>query len=149
MSNSKLLVTEHCKIAYSAINLLANMDLPNNPSIIFDIDNTLIDDYQVPIKPIIQIYNYCKSIFIQPIIITNRMGTHENVIYTKKQLTECGITGYNLIYFRHPNENNMWNPKIQSRKDVLLKGYNTIMSIGDKPWDIGIYGGIGVLLPTN
>ena len=38
------------------------------------------------------------------------------------------------------------NIRSKQGKDIMNKGYNIEMSLGDKPWDIGEYGGIGVIV---
>jgi len=40
--------------------------------------------------------------------------------------------------------------KKQARKQIIDYGYTPLMSIGDMYWDIGEYGGIGIIvLPEN
>ena len=70
------------------------------------------------------------------------------VLNTQNQLGSIGIVGYKSMYFRSPaKENNPWKYKEIARKSVLDRGFNIIMSVGDQPWDIGNYGGIGVKVP--
>lgn len=131
----------------NAISKLKNMDLPPNPAIIFDIDDTLINTDESCKTQIIILYNYALHMKITPIIITSRVGYDVNIEFTNKQLFDCRIFGYKYIYFR-PNEwSDSWKYKEQSRKNVIERGYNIVMSVGDMPWDIGRYGGVGVIVP--
>lgn len=116
--------------------------------VIFDIDNTLIDEYGNCITPILDVYNYVKYLNITPIIITNRVGSGSIINFTKIQLENNGIYDYKYIYFRDKNEKNPYIYKKLARKDIYDNGMDIIMCIGDMPWDIGEYGGLGIIVPT-
>jgi predicted secreted acid phosphatase len=124
-------------------------NINNKLSVIFDIDDTLIDVKGNCIGEIVYIYNYVKKLGIDPIIITNRAGTKDIMDYTMKQLSNCNITEYRYLYFRDPTKtNDPYKYKEDARKDVFNKGYFTVISIGDQMWDIGNYGGLGFIVPT-
>ena len=36
--------------------------------------------------------------------------------------------------------------KLTARKNLHEMGYTVVMSVGDMPWDIGAYGGVGIKL---
>jgi predicted secreted acid phosphatase len=149
MSDSSLLVNEHLQLASEIINTLTSIKFPDNPAVIFDIDNTLIDDFMKTIEPIVMVYNYLKMIGMRLIIVTNRQGSINNMYSTEAQLLLSGITGYELLYFRSPYINDLWAPKKEARYDIFKKGYNVIASIGDKPWDFGHLGGVSFLVHTT
>ena len=139
----------------SAMMYLQSLNVPKNGSIIFDIDDTLIRSYRKRspgdnglIQPVKDLYDYARYIGLQPFIVTNRDGTVENTAYTHKELERHGIVGYDTVYFRDPMCTDMWVPKLNARKHIYDRGYVTVMSVGDMPWDIGQYGGYGVLLPS-
>jgi len=135
-------------IVANAMNKLSSMDMPPNPSIIFDIDSTLINSISGQSKtPVITLYNYALVRGISPIIITARPGYEYNIEWTKEQLFNCEIVGYKIMYFRPEGSNDIWKYKEEARKNVAERGYNTVMSVGDQMWDIGKYGGVGVLVP--
>lgn len=115
----------------------------NNSVIVYDIDDTLIANNGEPIIPIINTYNYAKSIGLIPVIITARPGSTENIQKTKEQLHSFGITDYKYMYFRPHDKQDLSTFKMLSRKNLHDRGYQVIVSIGDMPWDIGQYGGIG------
>ena len=129
-----------------AMDYLNRITLPPNPAIVFDIDDTLIDSKGNSIHSIIALYNFSKQLGITPIIITNRSGHYQNIEYTKEQLKQHNIVGFKLLYFRPPHKWNPWRYKLKARENVKDKGYNVVMSIGDMEWDIGKYGGVGILL---
>lgn len=116
----------------------------NNLAIVFDIDGTLLND-ETPIKPVVDLYNIGKSMGFHNFIITAR-DSH-GVSETIDQLNKIGIYDYDSMYFRLPIYWNMDQYKESCRKSITDKGYNVVLSIGDTPWDIGRYGGYGVLLP--
>ena len=125
------------------IKLIDQTPFNEKNAIIYDIDDTLIDIEGVPIIPIINSYKYAIKKGIKPIIITARVGTKENIENTLKELKEYGIDKYILIYFLQVNKFDNWKYKFLARKNVFEKGYNIVGSVGDMPWDIGHYGGIG------
>lgn len=135
-------------ISYSAVDTLSRMVIPKNAVIVFDIDDTLIHSSGTPITPIVNLFNHAKDLGIFPVIITNRSGDTSTIEYTRKQLTECGIYGYRSLYFRPPDREDMpYRYKEKARQNIHKRGMVVMMSIGDKPWDIGNYGGVGFILP--
>jgi len=106
--------------------------------VIFDIDDTLIrssDDK--PIPSVILLYNYAKFLDYRLVIITNRIGDEQVMIDTETQLRNAGITGYERVYFRSPNNsNNPWKFKNRARMKERERGYTIAMSVGDQDWDI-------------
>lgn len=125
--------------------ILKNFKGNKKNAIIFDIDETLISLKGEKILWTIDFFNYIKNNGITPMLITARPSIKSSIKYTKQQLKKLGISGYKYIYFMEQGTN-VWKYKKESRKNIEDKGYNIIMSIGDKPWDIGKYGGIGVLI---
>ena len=119
----------------------------NNSIAIYDIDETLINTDNSPIQPIINTFNHAKALGIQPVLITARVGTDLNVHKTQLQLSHHNITGYHSLYFRPSIHSDPYQYKLDARKDLYDKGYTAILSVGDAPWDIGEYGGIGFRLP--
>jgi hypothetical protein len=136
----------------NTIEYLKNIrDLPKNACIVFDIDDTLIDSRTgLLIESVFEIYQYALSNMITPIIITLRSGHQSNMEKTKKQLYHIGIRNYHSLYF-NPIKNTAtpFQYKTICRKDVYNDGFNTIISIGDQQWDIGDFGGVGVIVPSQ
>ena len=126
-------------------NIFESLDIKPNSTIVFDIDDTLIANNNKPISDTIDFYNFLLNKNIKPVIVTARVNTPRNMEMTKRQLKSHGITKYKYLYLR-PSKYNVWEYKTNARKDITNRGYNIEMSIGDKPWDIGQYGGIGVLI---
>jgi predicted secreted acid phosphatase len=116
----------------------------DNLAVVFDIDGTLLNDMRT-IEPVVEFYNICKRLGYHVFIITAR-DSH-GVSETINQLKTLGITGYESIYFRLPTYWDMAAYKESSRKSIRDKGYDTVLSIGDNQWDVGKYGGYGILLP--
>lgn len=122
--------------------------MPENPAVIFDIDNTLIDYKGECIQPIVNLYNYVKTKGITPLIITSRAYFIPNLFWTMKQLKDCNISGYNALTLRPESELDQYKYKRNARKKFVEEGYNIIMSVGDNFWDVGEFGGISILLPS-
>lgn len=146
--NTRVLDNKHFFLCKNLRDILNTITLPDNPTVVFDIDDTLININGECIDQIINFYNYVKSLGIIVIIITNRSGDTQTINFTIKQLNQSGITGHKSIYFRSINSINPYKYKKLARKNILDRGMNIIMSIGDMPWDIGEYGGIGIIVPT-
>lgn len=119
-----------------------------NDVIVFDIDGTLIDENGKAIDEIITAYFYVKNFGYQTAIITARPDITENIIYTLEQLRSHGITGYKFAYFLPLHKTDQATYKLLARKNITDKGYNIVASVGDMPWDIGEYGGVGFIV-TN
>jgi predicted secreted acid phosphatase len=115
-----------------------------NLGIVFDIDGTLLNE-DTPIKPVVDFYNICKSLGYHLFIITAR-DSH-GVAETIEQLEKLGIIDYVSIYFRLPVYWDMNHYKETCRESITNKGYKIVLSIGDTQWDVGKYGGYGILLP--
>jgi hypothetical protein len=144
------------KISYDSKQILHNLQLPNNPGIVFDIDDTLICAnsggsglfFGDCIDPIIDLYNTAKGLGIKPIIITARSADNAVVLYTLDMLKNCKINGFYSLYFRPIYMNNIIDYKTNARRHAVDSGINIVMSVGDQYWDMGSYGGIPVKLPS-
>ena len=127
--------------------IVASIPFDSKQAIVFDIDDTLLNvDTLTLIPNIYSFYQYCLKKGYTIFIITARAGTEQNIAATAQQLTNLGIGGYNSIYFRKEHDMNMHSFKENSRRNVYNEGYKVIMSLGDNIWDIGKYGGVGVLV---
>ena len=143
----KQLDKEQRKISKQIINILSRISIPSNAAIVFDIDNTLIDRLGNPICPILMLFNHVKSLGIKIVLITARSGDQQVINFTMNQLKTLGIMGQILTYFIEPGKTDPWKYKYLARMNVHERGYQVIMSIGDEPWDIGDFGGIGFQVP--
>lgn len=129
----------------------------NNIVVFFDIDDTLLNTQKemTPIPPIVDLHHACESMGLKIVIITARPYTEENRIHTENQLLRYGIT-YELLYmspylsYNGMPQSTIYDYKRQSRKDALerLDGI-PLFSVGDKEWDTGQYGGIGLVITID
>jgi len=126
------------------VNMLHNIPYNSNQAVVFDIDDTLISSktHQLIID-IFNFYQYCIDYGYNVYIITARAGTIKNMNATIQQLQDLGINNYKRLYFRKPQDMRIAHSKKMARKHIP---HNIILSIGDQPYDIGEYGGIGILL---
>lgn len=136
------------KIIKDAIIDLQAIQKSDKSSIVFDIDDTLIDNDGKLISPVYDLFVYAKYIGLNIFIITNRLGSVDVIKYTNTQLDNYGIN-CNTKFFRSPyGDENPWKYKYLARKTISDRNYDIIMSVGDMPWDIGDYGGVGIIIPT-
>jgi hypothetical protein len=119
--------------------------------VIFDIDDTLFDPYSDrEITPVINFYRYLVENNYNVAIITARENTPLNVKYTIDDLERHNIRGYKFLVLRNPSYNDLFLYKKDVRKQIAEFGFTPLISIGDKRWDMGEYGGIGILvMPYN
>lgn len=140
----------HAELNELSANIIRTIDtmfLPHNATIIYDIDDTLINTRGYLLQPIVDTYHYAKSKGIQTVIVTNRPGSQEGITYTQEQLKYHGLHNNSALYMRPPTKNDPWKFKYAARKNVHERGMTVIMSVGDQPWDIGEYGGVGITVP--
>jgi predicted secreted acid phosphatase len=120
-------------------------------AVIFDIDGTLVHEHtwSNPIWSVINFCNYCKEIGIATIIVTARPAWDKNIELTKNALKKLGLN-CDLFFFRKPDYENLNDFKLSTRAYIsTYENYNVLMSIGDNVWDIGEYGGTGILMKTT
>jgi predicted secreted acid phosphatase len=137
-------------LSYVASDIIYTIDSttwPCNSVIVYDIDNTLIDEDDQPINPIIHTYHYAKKKGLQTVLITARPATASTITKTKQQLQSHGLDSNLGIYFLPTGTTDLVRYKLCSRKSVHNHGYVVVISVGDMPWDIGQYGGIGFQVP--
>lgn len=132
-----------CENAKKIIN---ERNRENMDTVIFDIDGTLIENEEICIISVINLYNYIKQKGYILYIITARLFSPENVVYTKKLLDECGIYDYYGLFMRPGNDLDLYGYKESRRKYLHDIGLNIIMSVGDMPFDFGKYGGTPIVV---
>ena len=122
--------------------------------VFFDIDDTLLRPFvsvPTPVQPVLDFYKYLTSHGYNVAIITARPNYEENVTYTLLDLKNIGIENdYKFIILRPEYMRDIKEFKKLARKEIIDKGYTPLMSIGDMYWDVGEYGGIGIIvMPDN
>ena len=136
------------------INFFEKIPKKNTDIVFFDIDDTLLRPYAnipTPIKPVLDFYKYLTSHGYNIAIITARPYFEENLKCTINDLRNIGIENdYKYLILRPEYMEDIKEFKKLARKEILNKGYTPLMSIGDMYWDVGEYGGIGIIvLPDN
>jgi 5'-nucleotidase (lipoprotein e(P4) family) len=127
-----------------------------NPSIVFDLDETLLSNFNTIrkmkfaidwnkisydscelIKPTYDLYNYALKNDIKIIFITARNEVNRKS--TVNNLKNLGINKWDTLFFMPQNsvwsDENALNYKINSRKAMTELGYSIMISIGDKATD--------------
>lgn len=153
----QILRTFHVNSSYSKENRYDSDECikrDENIIVFFDIDDTLLNTKKsmTPIQPIVDLHHACKSLGLKIVIITARPSTSENRKYTENQLFYYGID-YDLLYmspylsYANVPESAIYEYKRNCREDALqrLNGI-PLFSVGDKEWDVGQYGGIGLII---
>ena len=129
------------------LKLIETLQPKQNDIVVFDIDDTMFDPTTgIENQVVIQFYKYLIDNHINAAIITAREDTVINRQLTEEELHFHGITNWNCLLMRHPEEFDLYTYKRDMRKWIHDNGYNVIISIGDKSWDVGEYGGIGIIV---
>ncbi|MBS0627381.1 MAG: HAD hydrolase family protein [Verrucomicrobia bacterium] len=125
------------------IQAINSVTIDSKSVIVYDIDGTLIENDQ-PIHYVVESYHYAVKKGLKPVIITARKSYPENISYTINQLKQYNIVSP-LIFFLPVHLNDQAMFKLNARKSLHHdRGYEVKISVGDMPWDIGQYGGIGI-----
>ena len=126
------------------MNILEQIPFHPHQAVVFDIDDTLVDADTGRIMPkTFSLYQYCLARGYHVYIITARARTYDAVLYTVNQLKSLGINGYKLIAFRQPDDWDIPTYKLNARRAIPQQ---VVMSVGDQDWDVGRYGGVGVIV---
>jgi len=155
LSTQKRTVTEgkflqDLKILLRKCQLISNV-AGKQPAIVFDIDGTLVHDktWDTPIWSVINFCNHCKDIGIATMIVTARGGWESNINNTKSSLQALGIQ-CDALFFRNPADHDLTEFKTNVRRYLSEAiDFNVLISIGDNEWDMGAWGGTGVLMQAH
>lgn len=138
------------ELGYSYIEKLKQQSFFNmkNPAVMFDIDDTLINQKGKPIKPIIKLLKKCLKESLIVLIITARDSYYYED--TVRQLKDLGIN-YSFLYLRDSSHDDLYHFKSKIKETLSqYHDINTIMSIGDNIVDIeGEYSGYFIKLPND
>lgn len=131
------------------INFFEKIPKKKTDIIFFDIDDTLLRPFtNEPIEPVLNFYNYLVNNGYNIAIITARLYFEDNVKHTINDLKSIGIeqNSYKYLILRPDIFNDVKEYKTLARKNILENGFTPLMSLGDMYWDVGDYGGIGVII---
>lgn len=122
----------------------------SKPTVMFDIDDTLLDasgPRLKKIKQIIELLNLAKRHNLLILIITARDSKF--LKETKDDLRRHKIY-YDMLFLRN-KEDDFYEFKAKLKEELANKhGVHTILSVGDNFWDIsGSYSGYGIKLPNQ
>jgi len=160
------------KVVQDAERKIEKLKLPSNPTVVFDIDATVLSGYEYAkalgfgyswnswnkwvlqskaeaIKPVEKFYDYLVGKHIKIVFLTGR--TKEQCSATRLNLIEAGYKKFNTIICRNKNEFNVstFRYKQNHRKALTEKGFNIIACVGDQEADIeGKYTGIKIKIPN-
>lgn len=124
--------------------------------VIFDIDDTLLDArhetgyFLRPIAPILQLCKAAESCGMYIVIITARPDSPYNRSYTERELAHHGIR-YNMLYMCPPSvRTDFAYFKKLCRLDACRRlAAHPLFSVGDREWDMGEYGGVGLWIMSD
>lgn len=160
--DSNIYEDECRKIIDEAIEHINGLKLPDKATVIFDIDETALSNYEhikeidfgyyydiwlewlkksdaVAIPQTKRFYDYLITRNIYVVFISGR--NYDSYEATLKNLTEKGYTKFDSVIVRKDTERNLSAAEFKSakRKELTLNGYNIIANIGDQSSDL--YGG--------
>lgn len=126
--------------------LLLKMRLRHQTVAFFDIDDTLLNTQSnQPIASVVDLLRTAHALGLHIVIITARPDYTANHFYTQKELAALGIP-YHLLYLCPPG----YRAGIDEfKRDCRLKALrqlhaHPVFAIGDRDWDFGEHGGIGL-----
>jgi len=138
------------RAANLAIDYLDSKPIKPKSAVMFDIDDTLlsVDGNKLsPIKPMIDLLNYCIIKDILIVIITARSEDYRK--QTIADLNKYGIN-YSYLYLRKSPQDDHNQFKSLQKEKLNKYGINILMSIGDQMVDIiGDYSGYCLKLPSK
>ena len=160
------------KILNKAKEEIAALTLENSSTVIFDIDDTALSNYEYTkelgfgynystyqqwindckFKPIPQVkdfYNWLLSKKTKIVFLTGRY--HESLSATRKNLINAGFTSFDTLIVRNVEEKKLpaAEYKAAKREELTNRGYKIIAGIGDQASDFkGNYVGIKIKLPN-
>lgn len=113
------------------VSFIKTRNKNNGDSVMFDIDDTLINQKTGKIiKHIKKLLDLCISRGYKVAIITARPPFEDNVMWTERQLMYHSIR-YNFLAFCSPQD------KTHCKKHLIEKeGWNFVLSVGDQPTDL-------------
>lgn len=160
------------EIYNNAKNKVDKIEVKQNSTAIFDVDDTALSNYQISkrldygydyqiiqdwvmsaklpaIKQTLEFYNYLKLKGVKLIFLTGRQIEEYDATY--KNLIEQGYTDFDTLIVRSEKDRKIGAAqfKSQKRKELSDKGYEIIICVGDQWTDLeGDYTGIKVKLPN-
>jgi len=117
-----------------------------NEAVMFDIDDTLFDYNQLPIKDIINLLNLAKKLKYVIIIITAR--SHQEYVHETIDLLKN--INYDILYLRKEDDD-LNTFKNDIKRELFFKNnIKIVLSVGDNWIDVnGSYSGEYIKLPNN
>ena len=114
----------------------------NFGSVVFDIDDTLVDNRERKIAPIVNVFQLANKLGFICNLITARPEVPGNRKATKKMLAENGIIQYESLYMMSPKLSNTTEGisryKYEARCDVETR-HNIVANLGDMWHDMFKY----------
>lgn len=172
MSDTSITDLSYEEVVKRVKKLVVNTSNKDNACIVFDIDGTLLTDSNVsfkykdpkdvfkwqykgcfaPIKPIVDLYIWCRKQGVMTCIITGRKESLRGP--TIKNLLDVGINEWDWIFFkplsRGKSSVSTEQFKIQCRKKLSDECVDIIANIGDQETDlIGGYADNIYKLPSS
>lgn len=164
--------SESAKIIDEAINNIGDMELTNKATVVFDIDETTLSNYDMTknigfgfipklwdewqLKGIAQalpqtkrFYDYLVAKNIHVVFLTGRAKDVWEA--TRRNLIEKGFVKFDTLIVREESESKISAADFKSRKreELVKNGYDIVASIGDQSSDfIGGNTGIIIRLPN-
>ena len=129
---------------------LLQMRMRHQTVVFFDIDDTLLHTHtNQPIAPVIDLLRTAHSLGLHIVVITARPDYSANHFYTQKELAALGIP-YHLLYMCPvSHRSGMDEFKRECRLKALRQLHaHPVFSIGDRDWDFGEHGGIGLWIQS-
>lgn len=127
-------------VSWATMWVRFKQSLNESGAIIFDIDDTLVDERERPIKPVVDLYRMCIDLKLPCYIVTARPDTKKNRSETHKMLRTNDITNYKMLFMMpgdvEPTVENIGAFKYNAREFIQTKMKKEILlNCGDQLTD--------------
>ena len=151
---------------------IKNIKIKNNSTVIFDVDDTALSNYEISkkldfgydykivqdwvmsaklpaIKQTKDFFDFLKSKNIKRIFLTSR--NYDEYDATYKNLVDQGYTGFDTLIVRSKSDKDLGSQKFKTkeRENLNKAGYEIIATVGDQWTDLnGGFSGIKIKVPN-
>jgi len=109
------------------------------PAVVLDIDGTILvntaDGHAKCVHHMGVLVAACVSAKIAIFFVTARPDTDDNRKHTERQLARCGVNKHETLYMMPPRHEYL-RYKFRARQDIISKGWNVLLAVGDQFADV-------------
>ena len=111
-----------------------------NPCAVFDIDHTLVNETENPIKEIISLFQFCNNVKVPCFIVTARLKSATNFEHTTKMLERNNVNKYVKMFMMNREKEVTFDSVARFKRkcrNTIEREYKIVFNIGDQWSDLG------------